>query len=78
MRYHYAEAVDFGSTLPPMRYWFGPNQEAERTILCDSTVGTGVNAVGRSGGARYGNAGSRRGECKTQIRVNDYGAAPQR
>jgi hypothetical protein len=78
MRYHVAKAVDFGRNIPRTRYWLGANREAERTILCESRTGTGVNDGARSGGPRYGDAASQRGECKKQIRVNDYGEPPTR
>jgi hypothetical protein len=90
MRYRVAQAVAFGSNIPPStsaspspstmsaRYWIGVNQEAQRTILCESRIGTGVNDPGRSRGPRYGDAAAGRGECKKQILVNDYGPAPTR
>jgi len=78
MRYRYAAATAIGTTASPQRFWFGPNSEATRTVICTSRTGTGVNAGSRAGGARYGNAGTNRGECANQIRVNDYGEPPRR
>jgi hypothetical protein len=76
MRYQTADAVDWG-VLPPKRYWLG-TRDARDESLCDSPVGTGVNAWDHSPRPRYGDASPGRGGCKHQIRVNDLGKAPTR
>jgi len=47
---------------------YGP-PEAPGTEFCDDPKGTGVNAVGRPGGPKAGNASL--GKCKEQFLVND-------
>jgi hypothetical protein len=46
--------------------------------LCGSPNGTGVNDPGRSPQSRYGAAGAGRGNCLSQILVNDAANAQQR
>jgi len=50
-----------GAEYPPM--------EAPGTIFCDEGEGTGVNASGRPGGPKAGNAS--KGKCQRQFCVND-------
>jgi len=76
MRYQTADAVDWG-VLPPKRYWFRA-RDARGQSLCDTGVGTGVNAYDHSPRPRYGDAATGRGGCIHQVRVNDLGEAPTR
>lgn len=76
MRYHSATfyenpAGDFrwlnGGVL--QRGFSYPPREPPGTIFCYGTEGTGVNAPGRAGGSKAGNA--TRGKCRYQFCVND-------
>lgn len=73
MRYDVAQAYERNGD-PGGRYAV---QEVAGASLCDSPAGTGVNAS-RIPQARYGDAASRRGDCKGQILVNDAITAPLR
>jgi len=73
----YGIATAFRKNQAAKRYLAGP-APVGRTLLCESRDGTGVNGPGNPYGPRFGNAHENRGECKTQICVNDaYKDAPK-
>ncbi|MGC9973216.1 MAG: hypothetical protein ABSE56_21785 [Bryobacteraceae bacterium] len=77
MRYDDARGYYSQANPATVRYCFKPKEPAG-TSLCTSTVGTGVNAPGRTPQPRYGNAAAGRGNCRGQILVNDNVPAPRR
>ncbi len=77
MRYDDARGYYPVSRTPGVRYRFKPGELAG-TALCTQAAGTGVNDAGRSPQPRYGDAASGRGNCRSQILVNDNVAAPKR
>lgn len=73
MRYNCAFAY-VRKAEPDVRYLTGSREhggELAGIFLCDSPVGTGVNAAVRRPWPRYGDAANNHGSCRSRLCVND-------
>jgi hypothetical protein len=74
MRYHFAQAYPKAGQDPAeatVFYVVGNGTEPLGVSLCDSPVGTGINAPGRQPQPRYFDAAPGLGACQSWICVND-------
>jgi hypothetical protein len=76
MRYFVANTYAHASQ-PNVRYLL-PREEIVGAGLCEQAKGDGVNDPGRKPQPRYFDAASGRGNCRSQIQVNDAVPAPKR